>query len=667
MLLCISVFPTHSYAEISTLGCDWNSWFEYPNCGSKYDHDSDVYVKVKPNKYQDIDYMKLYVDGQYVRKESNYPYEWCKSNSSDDHRLRNMKPGKYKLKIEIKDRCGDTHYKYCEFEVKDHNNSGGQNHCDWDSWFEYPSFGNQYDYHSDCYVKVKPNKYQDIEYMKLYLDGQYVRKESNYPYEWCKPNSSEDQKLRKMKNGKYKLKVVIRDRCGHDHEKYCEFEVKHENGNTGGGYTQCKWKSIFEYPNHGDQYDYHSHVYVKVKPEKYQDVEYMKLYIDGQYVRKESNYPYEWCKSASSDDQKLRDMEPGNYKLKVEIKDRCGDTHYEECNFVVKQGSGGGNNNTSNCEWDSWFEYPSNGNQYDHHSDCYVKVKPKKYQDIEYMKLYLNGHYIRKESNYPYEWCKSTSTEDQKLRKMEPGNYKLKVEIRDRCGYTHEKECNFVVKHGSGGSNTNTSNCDWDYYFDYPKQGQKYDYNSDVYVKVKTEKYQDIEYMKLYLDGQYIRKESNTPYEWCKSSGSDDTKLRKMKPGKYKLKCEVKDRCGQTHEKYCDFEIKSSAGYGGQVANNCDWNCDYNYPKHGQKYNKHSDVYVKITPKKYQDIEYMKLYLDGQYIRKESSHPYEWCKNNSSGDSKLRHMSPGKYKLKVEIRDKCGKTNYEYREFEVKS
>jgi len=661
-------FPTSNlFADDAAVGCDWDAWFDYPKNGNKYDYNTDIYVKVKPKKYQDIEYMKLYLDGQYIRKESSYPYEWCKSNDSGDSKLRKMKTGKYKLKVEWKDKCGDMHQKYCEFEIKQGNNTGGGHHCDWDSWFEYPNCGGKYDYHYDMYVKVKPTKYQDIEYMKLYLDDQYVRKESSYPYEWCKSNSSDDSKLRKMKNGKYKLKVEIKDRCGDVHYKYCDFEIKHGDNNTGGGNDHCDWDSWFEHPNCGYQFNYHSDIYVKVKPNKYQDIEYMKMYIDGQYIRKESNYPYEWCKSNSSEDQKLRSMQPGKYELKCVIKDRCGETHEKFCEFEIKHSENGNNGGEySQCKWDAWFDYPKEGDKYEHNAHVYVKMKPEKYQDIDYMKLYLDGQYIRKESNYPYEWCKSGSSDDHKLRNMKAGKFKLKCEWKDRCGDIHQKYCEFEIKSGTG-NNTGGNYCDWDSWFDYPKANNKYDYNSDVYVKVNPKKYQDIEYMKMYIDGQYIRKESNYPYEWCKTTGTEDQKLREMKPGKYKLKCVIKDRCGDTHEKYCDFEVKSGGGFGGNIGSNCDWESWFDYPKNGQKYNRNSDVYVKVNPKKYQDVEYMKMYLDGQYIRKESSHPYEWCKNNNSGDSKLRKMKPGKYKLKVEIKDKCGKTNYKYCDFEIKS
>jgi len=471
--------------NLSAFTCDSGFWFEKPTSNKQFETGSDVYVKVKARRYQDIEYMKLYLNGQYIRKESSSPYEWCKSGSSGDNFLRNMQAGHYTIKVKVKDRCGRYFEKECRFEIK--NGYGGANgHCEWDSWFEYPNCGGKYDKGSNVYVKVKAKKYQDIEYMKLYVNGQFVRKESSTPYEWCKSNSSGDYQLKNMNTGHYRVKVLIKDKCGETHERECAFEIKHGGGTTnncidpnqinpnaicsyiynpvcgcnnvtysnscvaenagvqawtsgpcsgGGTTTTCDRDSWFEYPNCGGKYDKGSNVYVKVKARKHQDIEYMKLYVNGQFVRKESTTPYEWCKSNSSGDYQLRNMKTGHYRVKVVIKDKCGKTHEQECEFEIKgeYGNGGGNN----CQWDSWFEYPKN-THVQIGSDVYVKVKAQRYQDIEYMKLYVDGHFVRKETQTPYEWCKSNSSGDYQLRNLKPGEHKITVKIKDKCGFEHE-------------------------------------------------------------------------------------------------------------------------------------------------------------------------------------------------------------------------------------
>ena len=165
--------------------------------------------------------MDLYLGNKFIRRESSYPYEWCRPSGGDNY-LRNLSPGTYKLKCKIYDKCGGCHTIYYDICVQGGNN---QNYCNWNSWFKYPQNNHYYNYGQDVYVRVDAQKYQDIEYMELYLNNQYIRKESQYPYEWCKQNSNGDYKLRNMKKGCYHLKVRIKDKCGQYHEKTCTFYV----------------------------------------------------------------------------------------------------------------------------------------------------------------------------------------------------------------------------------------------------------------------------------------------------------------------------------------------------------------------------------------------------------------------------------------------------------
>lgn len=200
--------------------CNWSSMFEYPKKHS-YNYGEDVYVKVKPQKHYDINYMEIWVNNKYIRKESQYPYEWGKPGSNGDQYLKNLNPGTYKIKCKIVDKCGQHHYIYYDFEVK--GNYG--NTCNYKSWFKYPQNNKHYNYGCDMYVRVDCQKYQDVEYMELYLNNQYIRKESQYPFEWCKGSGNSDYKLRNLKKGCYHLKMKMKDKCGNYHEQECTFYV----------------------------------------------------------------------------------------------------------------------------------------------------------------------------------------------------------------------------------------------------------------------------------------------------------------------------------------------------------------------------------------------------------------------------------------------------------
>lgn len=326
----LSASAESSEASFETPSCNWNSWFQKPQCGNTYPTGTDLYVKVQPQNYYDIYYMELWVNNHYIRKENNYPYEWAKPGSNGDHYLRNLQPGTYKLKVKIKDKCGYKHYKYCTIYVT----GGGGGYCQKDFWYKYPQCGKTYTTGSDLYVRVDPQKYQDVKYMELWVNGHYIRKENNYPYEWAK-GSSGDNYLRNLQAGTYKLKVKMKDKCGYSYYKYCTVYVGGYNPNPPGGNTsychpnvwfhktKLEWPPLYlEWP------PLHVKMYVNVKAQYSQGVEWMKLYVNGQFVRKESSAPYEWGKPYLKNDHPLRNLQQGTtIYLKVKIKDKCGDIY----------------------------------------------------------------------------------------------------------------------------------------------------------------------------------------------------------------------------------------------------------------------------------------------------------------------------------------------------
>lgn len=311
----------------------------------------------------------------------------------------------------------------------------------------------------------------------------------------------------------------------------------------------CNWKSWFKYPKNNASYEYGKSVYVKVDPQHYQSIDYMDLYVDGKLIRRESKYPYEWCKKGSSSDVYLRKLKEGQHKLKCKIKDKCGKYHEIYCTIYIKGGGNGG----GHCDYKAFFKYPQNGKYYNAGSDVYVKVDIQNYQKVKYCELYLNDHFIRKESSAPYEWCKNGDSGDIKLRKMKPGTYKLKCRAYDVCGKYKDYYCTFYVKGGQGGGQ---KECNYKSYFKYPKNNGSYKYGDDVYVKVETASYKDIAEMQLYVNGKFVRTEKQYPYEWCKKGGNSDQYLRNLKKGTYNLKCKVKTKCGKWYEYFCKFYVR---------------------------------------------------------------------------------------------------------------
>ena len=166
------------------------------------------------------------------------------------------------------------------------------------------------------------------------------------------------------------------------------------------------------------------------------------------------------------------------------------------------------------CDWDFDFVTPTDEQSFETGSRVYVKVDAEQSQDIENMELFINNQSVRTENHSPYEWGKSNSDNDAELRNMQAGTYDLKVRVLDKCGKTHEKNQTLYIQ------NT-VAQCNWGFDFDMSAD-QHFENGSSVYVKVSAYEPRDVEWMELYISNQYVRKESNAPYEWGKLNSNQD-------------------------------------------------------------------------------------------------------------------------------------------------
>lgn len=192
------------------------------------------------------------------------------------------------------------------------------------------------------------------------------------------------------------------------------------------------------------------------------------------------------------------------------------------------------------CDYKVWFNDCKYKKAVVAGSNHKVVIGAENYHKIKWIELYINGHKIRRENNYPYEWGGNGSN-DQYLRNIQPGTYELKCVIYDECGKYREEYCKLVV----GGNQY----CDKNLWYEKGKHGSHYRRNSNVTVQVKAQKHQDIEWCELYVNGHKVRREMRAPYQWGKPYANNDHALNHMRPGTYVLKCVYKTKCGQKYEK----------------------------------------------------------------------------------------------------------------------
>ena len=101
-------------------------------------------------------------------------------------------------------------------------------------------------------------------------------------------------------------------------------------------------------------------------------------------------------------------------------------------------------------------------------------------------------------------------------------------------------------------------------------------------------------------------------------------------------------------------------------AGNCFDGAFFDAPRNGKTYEVGSDIYTHIIPDQKDQIASISLYINGKYIRKEISFPFEWATGNDSNDKYLRNLKPGVYTLKARIKNKCGGVSWEECIFYIK-
>ena len=204
--------------------------------------------------------------------------------------------------------------------------------CNKNYWYDNVRHGDTYQTGKNLYVKVKAQNRYDIKDMTLYINGHKIRTEMNAPYEWARPNAGGDNYLRNLQAGNYKLKCVVRTKCGGSYYKIIDFYVRggHGGGNNG---NYCAQNYRYMYGQNGCQAG--RDLYVKIGADNHQKVEWMELYINGYKVRREMSAPYEWGRPNGGGDQYLRNMQRGSYQLKCKIKTKCGDVVWKQKQVTV--------------------------------------------------------------------------------------------------------------------------------------------------------------------------------------------------------------------------------------------------------------------------------------------------------------------------------------------
>lgn len=180
------------------------------------------------------------------------------------------------------------------------------------------------------------------------------------------------------------------------------------------------------------------------------------------------------------------------------------------------------------------FSQPTPGQIFSPGSDVPVTIEANAHRGIKQIKLFLNNEFLRQERFSPYEWA-NADFNDQKLRNLNEGMYKLTAQIEDKSGYSTTIEQQFNVMDLPKPGNVGV--------FTSPLANQRFLAGSDVPVVIETEHAELIQHIKLYLNKQFVRQENFLPYEWANPTQKDPL-LRQMQAGQYDLRAVITYKSG---------------------------------------------------------------------------------------------------------------------------
>lgn len=380
----------------------------------------------------------------------------------------------------------------------------------------------------------------------------------------------------------------------------------------------------FSRPYHGQHFPAGTDLYVKVNASDSDGIKYVKLSVNGSYVDTENHHPYEWGKPHKTSHHKLNNMQHGTYRLKAVAYDNHGNKGEKTITIYIDRSS---HNNAPSVS----FSKPYNGQRFPAGTDLYVKVNASDHDDYVYdVKLYVNGHYVRRESSHPYEWGKPHSHNDHLLNNMQPGTYYLKAVAQDNYGKETTKTITIYVDQTNRAPSLA---------FDHPRHNYYYDEGFDANVRVTATDHDDyVDYVKLYLNDSYIGRDDHAPYQWSHYSA-----LQNLSAGTYTLKAVAYDNYGKRTERKIVFHVKH---------NNQAPVVSFDKPYNGQKFTVGDDVFVRAVATDHDDyVDYVKLYINGNYVGRDSHAPYEWRNTDL-----LKNLSVGTYTLKAVAYDNHGKS-----------
>ncbi|MEL6945038.1 MAG: Ig-like domain-containing protein, partial [Bacteroidota bacterium] len=449
-------------------------------------------------------------DGQMVSEDTEAPYEW-----ENEPLLNDLTPGMYTLQATAVDDDNGTTQTSIQITVVE----AGTNILPTVSYIT-PQHGDHFPVGTDLFVHVDASDSDGfVQRVHLYLNGDLLRRDFDAPYQW--DGADGDSELSNLQEGTYILEAAPID----NNNEYTVNTITITVGGT--GTEEMPPVVSFDTPKDGQSFEEGTDLTVTVSASDPDgDVTNVVLYFDGQLVGNDSSAPYEW----GNGDPLLENLQVGSHTLRTVATDN--DNLTTEATITINVSS------DSNMAPTISFMSPTDGQSFTEGTDLYVKVDANDSDgSISGVDLYFDGILVRTETTDPYEWGNNEFS-DSELENLQPGTHTLRAVATDNEGATTEQSIQIEVTTAGGNALPVIT-------FLEPEDGDTFPEGTDLYVHVDaTDPDGSIRNVRLYIDGDYIRKESFAPYEWGEGTGNNDPELQNLSVGQHELTAVAFDNGG---------------------------------------------------------------------------------------------------------------------------
>jgi len=273
--------------------------------------------------------------------------------------------------------------------------------------------------------------------------------------------------------------------------------------------------------------------------------------------------------------------------------------------------------------------------------------------DIDNVTLYLNDQVVRTDYERPFTW--STST-DNGLRELNSGAYSLRASAADNLGAVTSVITSFLLEDDNNQPPVN--NIPPTAEFLLPTSNSVFKVNEPFSVEISANDPDgNISNVRLFVNGQFVRQENLSPYEW---NSQRDALLANLGIGQHLLRADITDNLGAITSTQTTISIIED------TPNNQTPTLSFVAPTpiNGSTIAVHSDVNIAVEATDLDGtVDRVELYLNEKLVAYDNEAPYTWRATNYDV---LKALSAGAYQLRAKVIDNDGYSTQITQEFSVR-